>query len=344
MSGIRTAVVGLGNISALWLPLLRNRVEIVALIDPVADRACDARERHGISAPAFCSLDQALAATAPSLVVNLTPVEWHRPVTMAALAAGCDVIQEKPLAVDLTEARQLVAAADEAGKTLAIMQNRRYVPGIQSLGTGIADGTLGDISFLAADMFLAHPAADGDWRQTMASPLLVDMAIHTFDQARYLTGRDAVAAYCHEFNPPYSWYEGAACAVCMFELEGGVVFSYRGSWVDAALATTYDAAWRINGSGGTAVWDGQSQPRFQTTARALQAAADVERWPLAESGDRMGHAAAIDEILDALEKGEKPPTTAADNLRSLAMVFAAVQSSRERRRVTLEEIVTVPQS
>jgi predicted dehydrogenase len=336
VSGIRAAVVGLGGISQVWLPPLRDRVEIVALVDPAADRTSDARERHGLSAPAFRSLDVALAATTPTLVVNLTPVEWHRPVTIAALDAGCDVMQEKPLAVDLTEANELIAAADGAGKTLAIMQNRRYVPGIQSLHSGIAGGLLGDVSFVAADMFLAHPVAEGEWRQTMASPLLVDMAIHTFDQARYLTGRNAVAAYCHEFNPPYSWYEGAASAICMFEMEGGVVFSYRGSWVDPGLATTYDAAWRINGSGGTAVWDGRSQPRFQATAGRPELATDVEQWPLAECRDRMGHAAAIDEFLDALEKREKPPTSADDNIQSLAMVFAALESAGERRRITLE--------
>jgi predicted dehydrogenase len=337
---IRAAVVGVGSISRFWLPPLLNRIEIVALVDPSSERTSDAKERDGVSAPAFGSLDEALAATAPTLVVNLTPVEWHRPVTLAALAAGCDVIQEKPLAADLQEASELVAAADEAGKTLAVMQNRRYVPGIQSLRSRIADGKLGDISVVAADMFVAHPAAEGDWRQTMASPLLIDMGIHTFDQARYLIGRNAVAAYCHEFNPRYSWYDGAASAICTFEMEGGAVLSYRGSWVDPGLATTYDAAWRINGSGGTALWDGLTEPLFQPTARGLQTPTEVERWPLAEPRDLMGHATAIDEVLDALEKREKPPTAAADNIQSLAMVFAALKSASERRRVTIEEVMS----
>ena len=40
----------------------------------------------------------------------------------------------------------------------------------------------------------------------MESPLLLDMAIHTFDQARFITGADALSVYCHEFNPAGSWY------------------------------------------------------------------------------------------------------------------------------------------
>ena len=41
----------------------------------------------------------------------------------------------------------------------------------------------------------------------MESPLILDMAIHTFDQARFITGADPVSVYCHEFNPPGSWYK-----------------------------------------------------------------------------------------------------------------------------------------
>jgi predicted dehydrogenase len=65
----------------------------------------------------------------------------------------------------------------------------------------------------------------------------------------------------------------------------------------------------------------------------------VEPWPLADSRDRTGHAAAIDEILDALEKREKPTTAADDNIQSLAMVFAALESASKGRRVTLEEVL-----
>lgn len=79
-------------------------------------------------------------------------------------------------------------------------------------------------------------------------------------------------------------------------------------------------------------------------ARGHEAAAGVEPWPLAESRDRTGHAAAIDQMLDALEKREKPPTSADDNIQSLAMVFAALESASERRRVTLEEMMSLRRS
>ena len=55
----------------------------------------------------------------------------------------------------------------------------------------------------------------------MESPLLLDMAIHQFDQARFVAGVEPVAVSCHEFDPAGSWYEGRASAICTFELAMG---------------------------------------------------------------------------------------------------------------------------
>ena len=52
----------------------------------------------------------------------------------------------------------------------------------------------------------------GGFREEMAHPLLVDMAIHAFDAARYLLGADPVSVYCEAFNPAWSWYAGDAAA------------------------------------------------------------------------------------------------------------------------------------
>jgi predicted dehydrogenase len=62
-------------------------------------------------------------------------------------------------------------------------------------------------------------------------------------------------------------------------------------------------------------------------------------WEVPEPPDRTGHAAALDELLDALEAGRPSETDAADNLGTLAMVFAAIRSAEERRAVELAEIV-----
>lgn len=89
----------------------------------------------------------------------------------------------------------------------------------------------------------------------MDHPLIVDMAIHTFDQARFISGTDPISVYCHEYNPPGSWYKGNAAAICIFEMSDGSVFTYRGSWAAEGQNTSWESAWRVTGSEGTALWD-----------------------------------------------------------------------------------------
>ena len=91
--------------------------------------------------------------------------------------------------------------------------------------------------------------------------LLVDMAIHTFDAMRFLSGRDPVAVTALDFNPRGSWYRDGASAVAAFEMTGGVVATYRGSWCAEGLDTSWNGQWRAVCRDGTALWDGAGEPQ-----------------------------------------------------------------------------------
>ena len=328
-------VVGLGFVSQFWLPTLLTRadVEVVAVVDPAADRP-------GPPCPRFEQLDDALDAVEANLVVNLTPPALHREVVEAALERGCHVFGEKPMATTLEDARALVELAEQRGLTFAVMQNRRFVPAVRRLGEAVASGAIGEPVLSCADMFMA-PRHRASYLSGMDSPLLREMAIHTFDQARFLAGAEPVAVTCVELDPPHSWYEGAATAIATFELADGSMFSYRGSWVAPGFATSYDAAWRISGTRGTATWDGVGDPEVEVALERTEpyGEAPVERhvWPVEATAT--GFEACIDAVLDALRDGRPPETDCADTIRSLTMVFAALRSSREQRRVLMNEFL-----
>jgi predicted dehydrogenase len=172
----------------------------------------------------------------------------------------------------------------------------------------------------------------------MRHVLLIDMAIHTFDVARFFTGTDPVAVYCKEWNPKGSWYDHDASAICIFEMTSGVVFAYRGSWSSEGCHTTWESNWRFIGTEGSAVWDG---------ADGFQAEKVVGRegftYPKAPVGlpepsaeDRVGgHQGLIADFLDCVRTGRQPETSAADNIKSLAMCFAAAESADAGRRVEI---------
>ena len=174
----------------------------------------------------------------------------------------------------------------------------------------------------------------------MKHVLLLDMAIHTFDAARCITGADPVAVTCHEWNPPGSWYDHGASAVAVFEMTGGVVYTYCGSWCAEGLNTTWESQWRIIGQKGSCLWDGADDFRAQAATKTggfISELEDIEVPSYNGPKDKLGgHEGIMREFLRCIRTGGKPETVCTDNIKSLRMVFAAIESAETGKRVAIE--------
>ena len=230
------------------------------------------------------------------------------------------------MATSMEDGRRMVAAAEAAGKLYMVSQSRRYDPNIAALADTVRKH-LGPLAILTADFFRGPHF--GGFRDEMASPLLLDMAIHTFDQARYISGADPVSVNAEEFNAPWSWYKGDACATAAFEMSGGLRFNYRGSWCTNGLDTSWQAEWRASGPNGTAKWDGDNAP----IAELVDSDDNRRLLDASVQGTKSGIAGSLAEFLNALETGKLPNGECHDNIKSLSMVFAAVESASLGRRV-----------
>jgi predicted dehydrogenase len=321
-------LVGAGNVCNLWLPPVSRLwwVELDAVVDLDVELARSTLARHGVDAPVRSDLEGALAELAPRIVVDLTPPANRRTVAEAAFAAGADMIAEKPLAESVEDARELVRLADEAGRRLIVMQNHRYHPAAQSLRQWVEQGGAGRPVMVDCEL---HRAVE-PWERVagLPSPLLADMAIHAFDQARHLTGLEPRRVIAHELRPPHSAFAGAAVALCTFELEGGVLFTYRGSWAAAGQETPWFGRWRIDGTEGAARWEDGSPPAFERLTGYTDMGPQFECGELAVIDGPNDHPAAVPALLEGLAAGDPMPTEARDNIRSLAMVEAAIESCR----------------
>ena len=342
---LRVLQVGCGGISRLWLDALRDApdAEFVGFVDLDPERA-RAAARHCAS-PALVGSDlrAMLARTRADVVFDCTVPEAHHGVAIAALEAGCHVFCEKPLADTLASARAMVVAAGAHGPTLAVMQNRRYDPNLRALRAFLDEGHIGLVTTLHADFFIAPHF--GGFRDTMAHVLLRDMAIHTFDSARFLSGQDPLTAFGTSWNPEGSWYAHGASAAVTFEMTGGVVFTYRGSWCAEGLPTAWESQWRIVGTKGSVVWDGAESLRCEVVRSDegfLREHASVPTPTLQRTDFGAWHAASIRAYLDTVRAGHTPETVASDNIRSLAMVFAAVESAETHRRVAIASLFEEP--
>ena len=342
----KTAVLcGCGSMAKGWLKAIAShediasRVSVVGLVDlDLATARKLAEECNLGDVPAFTDLDQALTELKPDFLFDVVIPVARPSVVETGLRHGCHVLSEKPMANSLEEARSLIDKARAAGRIHAVVQNRRYISGVRRLRAFIESGAIGELTGLHADFFIG--AHFGGFREDMDNVLLLDMAIHTFDAARFMSGKVPEVVYCHETNPAGSWYRTGASAFAIFEMSDDVRFTYRGSWCAEGANTSWESQWRINGTRGTVLWDGHegfSAHRVASDQGFLRDQEEISVPATVNVSETEGHASVIRGFLDAVAEGRAPETGAEDNIRSLAMVMGAIESARTGQRVMIRE-------
>ncbi len=336
---ISAVLVGCGGMANAWLNAADELpdLDITALVDVDIDKAVQLREKYALSsAKTASSLGEILTSVKPDAVFDCTVPEAHADVTLEALNNGCHVLGEKPMADSLDKAQKMMQTAQANNRIYAVIKNRRYTNPIIKYRDTVTSSPIGDITTVNADFFMGPRF--GGFRAVMDHVLLRDMAIHSFDQARFISGKDPVSVYCHEWNPKGSWFKHGASAVAIFEMTDDVVFTYRGSWCAQGLPTAWECEWRTIGTDGTATWDGKDDIRCQSVTRtedgeiSLQDHAPAEPSPLSHTG----HAGLIREFTDCVKHGGTPQTDCTNNIKSFAMVEAAVKSAETGEKVPVE--------
>jgi predicted dehydrogenase len=324
---LRVVVVGAGGMGRAWLHTVEESptVELAGIVDLDLDAARAAAAALGRPDLPVGAGTAALASdVGAQAVINVTVPAAHHPVTAEALAAGLPVLGEKPVASTVAQGLSLAAAAELHGQLFMVSQSRRYNRHLFEAKR--LSSSLGRVGIVSADFFKAPRF--GGFRDAMDHPLLLDMAIHQFDMARFLLDADPVSVFCEEYNPSWSWYRGDAGSTAIFEMTGGERFVFTGSWCSPGQETSWNGSWRISGEHGTVLWDGDNQPVSSLA-------------PEAGSGEDPGLeiAGSLREFVAAVRTGTTPMGRVHQNIMSLAMVEAAILSAATGTRVSVDALL-----
>ena len=347
MNTLKIVIVGCGGMSETWIKaaLALPGVSVVGLVDVIELAAQKRRDQFNLSeAVTGTNLAEVLKRTQADVVFDVAVPEVHYDVTLTALAHGCHVLGEKPLANSMAEARAMVNAARDAKRIFAVMQNRQHHPIMRRLRQLVRGGQLGQLTTVNIDFYIG--AHFGGFRDRMQHVLLLDMAIHTFDQARFITGADPVAvAYAKEWNPAGSWYDQDASAIAIYEMSNGLIVNYRGSWCAEGLRSSWESEWRLIGTQGTAKWDGDNNgnknvviERVSQSVGFLSEVVQGDLPSLDDDSKTSGHTSLIADFLQCVRTGQLPETHGEDNIKSLAMVFGAIECAESGRRIELKPL------
>ena len=186
---LRLAIVGLGRGAALTAPglIAHSRIELIAGCDPNADAREAFTAKTGLSATGdFADL---LSDAQINAIYVASPHEYHAEHAIAAARAGKHVLVEKPMALRLGEARDMVTAADQVGVTLMVGPSHGYDPPV-ALAAELAwkAGGARLIHTVAFTDFLYRPRRASELARSTGGGVVFSQASHQIDMARVIAG------------------------------------------------------------------------------------------------------------------------------------------------------------
>jgi predicted dehydrogenase len=317
---MRLIQAGVGGFGGSWIYAVRECEGFahVALVDPNPAALASAGEADGL--------------------IDVTPAPCHQSTTIMALEAGLHVLVEKPISDTLPGAQAMVRVAQQRNRILMVTQQFRYQDQPRALRRLIAEGTIGEVDHILVE-FQIQGLLFG-WRQKMAHPFLMDMAVHHFDMMRYLLGRNARRVTAQTWNPAVSNTRGDMNAFVWVEFEGGARVNYTGCFASPGQDTGWNGRWVVTGTRGSLVWN---QHDDWGPIRLFRQNADLSQYqeqhfitPLpevwgepiwAESIGATGHHFDLYHWRACIEQGVEPETSGRANLHTLALTLAAVEAA-----------------
>jgi len=219
-----------------------------------------------------------------------------------------------------------VSEAKKRDLKLAVCQNDRFRRGARTVKGLIETRRVGDPYYAIVNFHKALYLKG--FRKTMPNPLLIDMSIHHFDLMRFLFDADAESVFAESWRPEWSWFDGDPSVTVIVNMENGIRVCYAGSWITKGWETTWDGDWRIECSNGEIRWDKNIKITLESKEKVRERLVSM---PLE---DRLY---LLYEFAEAIAKNKEPETSGEDNLKSLAMVFAAIDSAETGRRISVKE-------
>ncbi len=336
MERLRVLVLGSGFFGKNWLREVTScpDCELAGVVSKHADLLASVGAEFSIPPQQrFATIAEGLDRAGAQAVVVALPEMVHKEAILAALGRGLHVLTEKPLAMTVAEAAEIVRAARMTPSAVVMVeQNYRWRRHTQTLRQALHEGWIGRIASITHEFCqrIVRKTTDG-WREHMPHPYLHDMAIHHFDLLRAITGLNCREVAAVGVRPPWSWYRGIPGIHALLVFEQELFVSYAGTMVGHWFATPQEGIITVEGEGGTLRLEADSKVRWYREGQ-VEVVAPVET-PFTDT------AYTLQEFLAAIRDRRQPETCLEDNVHSFAMVAAAIAAVETGQRVAVAPLV-----
>ena len=330
MSKMRWGIVGASTIARQWvIPAIRAAGgEALTLFSSDAERASSYAAANGIPRPA-ASLAAALEGV--DAVYISTTNELHKPQTLAAASAGKHVLCEKPLAMTLADAREMVAACAAAGVTMGTNHHLRNAATHRAMREAIAAGRIGRPLFARVFHAVHLPPHLQGWRinkPEAGAGVVADITVHDADTLRFVLDDEPVevTAMAQEAGMGAPGIEDGVMGAIRFS--SGLLAQFHDAFTCAHAGTGFE----VHGTEGSLV--GANCMTQRPVGTVVLRRADGEE-QLQLDGDNL-YERAIRQFHAAMLGQGGPAASGEDGIKSMALAFAALESARRGRPVKIE--------
>jgi myo-inositol 2-dehydrogenase/D-chiro-inositol 1-dehydrogenase len=330
---LRIGVIGTGRIGRLHAELLARRVPGAAL-GPVYDLfPATARDLgEALGAPVAVSVEEVLGDA--DAVAICSGADSHAELMIAAANAGKAIFCEKPVSLDLAELDRALAVVEQSGVPFQVGFNRRFDPAHAAVRAAVATGSVGEPHLVRISSRDPEPPP-AQYVQTSGG-LFLDMTIHDFDMARFLTGSEVVEVFARGAVRVEPWFAQAGdvdTAVIVLVHEDGCLTT-----IDNSRRAVYGYDQRVEVFGSAGVAASENPPAHTGSVLTAEGSSSpplrhffLERYLASYEHEWQA-------FVTAVRGPEQPSPSVRDARAPLVIGLAAWRSVRERRPVRVEEI------
>ncbi len=220
---LKAAVIGIGNMGRNHARIYNElpAVELVGVADVDEEKIQQVSRRMGVQG--FSNFRQLLDETKPDLVSIVVPTVHHLNIAHEVIGRGIHLLVEKPIALQITEAQQMINEAKKAGVKLMIGHVERFNPAITALKERLSANELGPVFQIDARRQGPFPT------QVQDVGVVIDLAVHDLDIMRYVTGSEIVRVFAETERKINSKNEDMLHG--LVRMDSGVMCSLTINWL-----------------------------------------------------------------------------------------------------------------
>lgn len=342
---LKFAIIGCGRISPNHIAAaIENELDIVALCDVVSENMEDKISKFNLTETVakYTDYKEMLEKEKPELIAICTESGNHASIALDCIGAGANLIIEKPIALSLEEADQIIAKAKEKNVKVSACHQNRFNKSILKIREAVEQERFGRLLHGTAHIrwnrggdYYTQAPWRGTWKQDGGA--LMNQCIHNIDLLRWMMGDEIVEVVGMTDNLKHGFIEAEDLGLALIKFANGSYGVVEGT--TNIFPQNLEETLYIFGDKGTVKAGGKSVNI-------------IEEWLFADNLDNaeevkekyqenpptvygFGHNPLYADVIDAIKNDREPYVTAEDGRRALELVLAIYKSAAEGKSVKL---------